>query len=732
MQTKMQLLQEAARRGIVPKNPKMKALYDEALKRGIITPKSIEEPTEQPDLNIPEIRPTEGSLGTGTSPILEAMRKARAMEDVKSALTPDEPVSDIPAEYQELGKETAEGPGGFLKTGAISTGRGLYKIGRAIGIADPETEAEKLAFQALEKERPITTAVGGAIGETLPFLPFGVGAATLKGPIKRFAAEVGLGFIEGGAIAKGEGRKFGSQLMSAGIGGTIAGAMELGIPVVGFIGSKIVRKVTGKKPTGPLLTKIGQPTPELQKALDSAGLTFEDMTDASIQILKDQPRLVDPNQAARKAFLEGQGLTDSAAPTTAQVTRGATEFQAQQEAAKTTGEVGARLEAQQGVLTNRFDETIAGTGGQPVTSGSPIADHVLNRSTELDNEIYGLYEVARERLTDTEQVDLSKTFARLKSMEPSDSVMGHPIKAIQGEAKRLGLIDADGKILRKATVEESELLRKFSNQLFNSVTDHGRTGLRNFRNAIDDDVTKSAGEDIFKQGRQAKAKFEADLSRSKISKFDKRKRSIIRDILENKDNVNPEDFLNKTVLSKTVRATDIRDIKNYLNTGTPEQVIAGKQAFDDLRAETLEWIKNTSFIGPEDANGVRNLSRDKLTKAIDKIGKEKLDVMFSKAEVSFLNDMVKVSKLLEPVRGTFQGKGPSAQAVSAGIESLKRRMDKLPALNLFIDIDLSKAGGVLKGKPAMKKRQLLPTKRELAKQTAITGTVAETVREKEE
>ena len=37
MPSKLELLQEAANRGIIPTNPNMKSFYDEALKRGLIT-----------------------------------------------------------------------------------------------------------------------------------------------------------------------------------------------------------------------------------------------------------------------------------------------------------------------------------------------------------------------------------------------------------------------------------------------------------------------------------------------------------------------------------------------------------------------------------------------------------------------------------------------------------------------------------------------------------------------
>jgi len=601
----------------------------------------------------------------------------------------------VTSPFQTQAQETAGGIGGLFKTGAISTGRGLFKIGRALGLAEPETEAERQAFKALKKERPVTTFAGEVVGEALPFAAIPVGA--IPGTVGRVAAATGLGITEGALIAKGEGREIGTQIQAGGIGGTLAGVSEVLIPHIGRIGGKIIRKVTGKAPKGALVTPQGMPTQELTQALDGAGLTFDDLVEGSIDLLK-KPSNLTPDQAARKAFLESQGFVGETAPTLPQITREATDFQMQQEAVKTSGKVRGRIENQEALLTNKFDETIAGTGGDPVSSGSPVHDYIQNKSTVLDNQIHNLYKMAENKLQTGELVNLSNTFNRLKQMRPSDALMGHPIKAIEGEAARLGLLDAEKGMLRKATVAEAELLRKFSNQIFNSVSDFGRTGLREFRDVIDSDVTMSAGEDIFNQARKAKSTFEKDLSTAKLSKFSKRKVNVIRDILD--DKIGADEVFNKVMLGKKYRKEDIKSLKKYMLSGNPKQKIEGKKAFDDLKAETVEWIKNNAFIGPEDAAGNRAISRDKLEKSISRIGLPKMREMFNKNELNFFRDMIKITKIREPVRGTAIGKGPSAQGISAAIGSLKRRIDKIPVLNIFVDLDLDPTGKtVLRAKP---------------------------------
>jgi hypothetical protein len=502
-------------------------------------------------------------------------------------------------------------------------------------------------------------------------------------------------------------------------------------------------------------------------------------------------------------------------------------------------------------LTNRFDETIAGTSGQPVSSGSPVFDHVVNKSTVLDNQISDLYKVASDRAGGNGVVDLSETFKMLEETRPSDSLMKGVISSIEGEAKRLGLLKpavATNKKLLKtssgepkkfyhgtgqrfdqfsgtayftedieaakrymkesgknqrmveanlsidrlasekeirglankigmetdgvetfellfndslmdklkslgfdggnfidqfggrfkttfifnpediiqttknlATVGEAEFLRKFSNQLFNSTSDFGKVGLKRFRDSIDGDVTRSAGADIFQQARTAKTAFEKELRSVGASKFSKRKTSLVRDILEEK--VDPEVGIESLVLPKKYRAKDLEDLKRYLDTGTPEQKIAGKQAWNDLRAETIDYIKNNSFVGPIDATGNQNLSRSALKGALKRIGVPKLKTLFTKEEQKFLTDMVKVSELLEPVRATQQGLGPSAQAVQSLMGSLKRRLSKFDTFAALLDIEFNKAKNVLTGKPVIRERTI-PLKQIALKETAKAAGVA--------
>ena len=130
----------------------------------------------------------------------------------------------------------------------------------------------------------------------------------------------------------------------------------MAFPVIGRIGSKIFRNVTGKTPKAPLLNSSGQPTPEFVSALDKAGLSFDDIATEANRLI-DIDDVDDAVSLARKNFLEGQGII----PTRAQVTGDATQFQAQQELAKTSGKVRRALEGQETALSSRFENAVTET-----------------------------------------------------------------------------------------------------------------------------------------------------------------------------------------------------------------------------------------------------------------------------------------------------------------------------------------------------------------------------------
>jgi len=659
--------------------------------------------TVKSQLDIPDER--EAIPGVGGQARVAA-RRATQQRAEQTAAEREQFLAGLPPERRQLLESISP-----LEAGLIGAGRGFQTIGRGVGVLEAETPAEREQIEALRTVSPGAVGAGEILGETAPFLVPGLGVGGIAGTGARVAATAALGAAEGGIIARGQGRDIGDQLLSAGIGSTVAGALELGLPVLGRVGGALIRRILGRPPKGAVIDAQGNPSDELVQALDDSGLTLSDLTDDAINQLKTET--LPPEQAARRAVLESEGLQ----PTTAQVTRDPADFQAQQEAAKTTGKVRQALEQQEATLTSRFDNAVLATGGEPVTPIASVVNAVTEKASVLDKEISRLYRQARESAPGAKNVSFNALAAKLKELSPSDRATGGAVRAVVGDLQAKGILDQNLKRVGRVTVEVAEDARKLMNELFDPQNPFRNGILRQLKDTLDDDVFRAAGRDVFKQGRAAKAAFEKELTRAKISKFDRRKANLVRDVLENK--INPETLANDVVFSKRWQASDIKQLKDYISTDD-----VGKQAFDDLRAEVLESIKDRAFIGPVDQAGFQALSRAKLQTAIKSIGPEKLKVLFTADERRFLNNMLEVARIREPVRGTALGEGPTAVAVNKLRSRLREGGPITRAFGAIVDsIAQTRQGqAVLRGRPRVEREVGPSAQRQLAAQLgAVTA-----------
>lgn len=178
---------------------------------------------------------------------------------------------------------------------AVGTGKGFMTIGRGLGLAEKESPEDKLAIEQLRQLSPTGGMVtaGELAGETLPFLPAGVGAGAVKTLGARALTGAAVGGAEATTIARGRGFEGKETLAAGGLGAGIALAMELGVPVVGRGIGAVYRKLTGKAPTAPLLTATGEPTRELVDALAANDITYDQAVKAAAKAAKGGEEAVD-------------------------------------------------------------------------------------------------------------------------------------------------------------------------------------------------------------------------------------------------------------------------------------------------------------------------------------------------------------------------------------------------------------------------------------------------------
>lgn len=624
---------------------------------------------------------------------------------------------------------------GPVSSGVVGMGRGFSTVGRGVGLMDKANDAENRDYKSLEAEHPVATFVGEVAGESAPFVPggmlLGAGAKALGGgKAATLAASGVLGATEAATIARGEGASAGGQAMAGTVGGAIGMGAEILMPKIASIGRNVFRKLTGRLPAGEMIDASGRITPEFKEVLDANGIAPEDIVAQATKELQQEG--LDPNQAARKAYLESQGLE----PTRAQITRDATDFQLQEEAAKTSNRVRDALEAQDKVLTEKFEDAITKTGGKPASDRNAAIDFITQKADIEKEEYNKMYKEVREALDAENTIDpklsgmssmlspqsmekaggevvafnnLSKA---LSNLMPRDETTKGVVSAVKNTLVKKGIIDKNFRVLRRLSGSETEQIRVLNNELYD-VTPQGNAALRKIQEALDTDVVGALKGDRFKGARDKFKEFKKGLERDKVSQWDTNKKNLVRDMLENK--INPDTFVNDVVFSKKWQADDLNQLKKYMGE-------EGAEAFNDVRAETLQEIFEKAVgNGPEDAQGFKRIGAAALTRAVEKIGRKKINVLFNAEEQKFLKDMVNVAKIRQPVRGTAMGKGPSSQAVL----SLQKRLANVPILSSvleFLDFDVAGRAAI---KPKVDVKKAAPTTvDEIAGSAARAGAVS--------
>lgn len=533
----------------------------------------------------------------------------------------------------------------------------------------------------LDISKQLTEATDGglarAIGQAAPFAPAAVamGGFTAGGLAGSMGRQALVGGLEGATIASGTGGDAGEivegGLVGAGIG---AGAEVIGAGI-NRLAIPLVRKHFGNSANP--FDAAGNPTPELTESLAQEGASFDDLIRASEEV--EKATVLTPERAARneqrqQAF-ERFGIT----PTEAQRTRDKDLYMQQQDRYKQGGIVTDTLERQEQQLSNAVTGAVQETGGDAINAVTSPIEVITNRSLRADQEINDLYRAARESAPTEKAVRFNNAARILRQYAPDNELSGGVIASLRGTMEQSGALSGfnpSGRI----SVESVEKIRQKANQIFNSTNDQGRAIIRQFKDALDQDVGEAVGEDWFRQARAAKARFESGLDREKFHKFDERNVNIVRDILNNK--LTPDQIEKGALVNagSKYKAQDLVELRRYLSSGSAEDIAQGQQAWNDIRASAMQQIKDVAFTGPSTEIGTQQLSRAGIEKALKQIGRQKFNVLFTPREQIFLFDLAEVARYKEPPSGTFTGSGPSGPA----IQQLENRITTIYGIQLPI------------------------------------------------
>lgn len=418
----------------------------------------------------------------------------------------------------------------------------------------------------------------------------------------------------------------------------------------------------------------GQLTDDAMRTLQEAKVSPKEINQQVVRQLQ-QEGVLTPEQAANFNLFRSQGVR----PTMANLTQTADDWQLQQEAMKRSTPLRAVADSQDDALASRLGQLADDTGGQTgsaLDTGEQVFNAVTRKATDLDRQISGLYKEAAQRAGDDMVVDFRALIGQMKNTAGRNELSGGMVKAVKQELTNRGLMNSKWQPAGRAGVRTAEEIRQVLNSFYEGASPQGRNLITLYKNALDDDVMRTAGDDLFAQARQARASFSRDLERAKLSKFDKGGESLLEKVLANK--ISPDQLFERVVVNKSARSQDVKALKDYLLSGSDDQIAQGTEAWNALRAQTMRHLlsKATSTAGKTEGGG-SVFNGNQFRKAMDQVGLERLRTLFTPEEFKQIAAIRKIGELRIPVSMTQQGKGPSAQAIGEladkipGIEQIK-------------------------------------------------------------
>lgn len=288
-------------------------------------------------------------------------------------------------------------------------------------------------------------------------------------------------------------------------------------------GEPVVKSVTQAAPPEAVPLKINEPAPAENASPVNARTTSADIGEETPKYLESPPESATPaDQQARIDTLRRVGVTQvrkSAIEGDPQ--SAATDYQVSKIDSPEGRHMKSVLDAEKGALQNYSEGIVRDTGGTLGSDTSTLysrGNSIVAPFDELNNyfnqRIKALYQEADAR-AGGQPVELPKTHelvggdqAEFLGTTEGESLL----KGIKARMKSLGMVDDQG-APQSVTIKQAEQLKQYLNNQWQPRTSRLISGLKN---AIDDDVMTTAGEDVYKQARAMRAMkadvFENDLT----------------------------------------------------------------------------------------------------------------------------------------------------------------------------------------------------------------------------
>lgn len=624
----------------------------------------------------------------------DARALAQAIAERRSAAPKAEesqaPEFDREAYFREMNEELS-GPEAF----AVGMGRGANRIWRGI-TGEQEDPATRQAADMLSDDRP-SAMIGEVAGMAAPFVVPGMGVGAVKSLGTRALLSGGLGMAEGALISRGDGGDANDQILAAGTGGAIASGLEVLFPVLGRMGRALFRKL-GRTPKGTLIDAAGRPSNEFQQALTDAGMTFDDLTDEARSFVARQRAGASPEEAARLARFQSQGIPATMGDISQDFNQQATESRLVSMATGETGEPLRQFRLQQSEAFKSKVDDLVRMMGVPDEAGDSIKAALTGRETLLRGQKNALYKQAAEMSEDVASVpifgdSLIDALPDERTMRRLGRRQGSQIPALRDLLVEFG-IDQSPEAVEEFTKRGGEVfpltlgnLEDFRTEL-NALIRADQTGASSVAvgpvlRALDgeaDEVAKAlersgvtVGDDLMstlRQARETTRTLKAEFSPESITG---------RLIATKRDGVTPVVEASRVFRELETKPVEqvTRTMQSLFNAG-PE----GRKAIGDIKASVvLNALENGLKAPSRKVSGIETVGGNQFAKYLDKIGEDKLKTIFKGDE--------KTLRALMALKQTGLDMSPTNAAVPKGsapvILDAINRFSNLPVMGYLTD-----------------------------------------------
>ena len=353
--------------------------------------------------------------------------------------------------------------------------------------------------------------------------------------------------------------------------------------------------------------------------------------------------------------------------TVGQATRSFADLQFEKEAAKIPdlGEpLRERLRNQNLTLLQNFDALIDLQQPLNMTKpeiGAAVTEAVVNKANVAKKRISDAYRKAEEEGELLEELEMSPFAQHLTETETAEGV-APIIASARKEAVRLGAIEQapDGTLVPKpVSLSTAETLRKFVNKYANQNDPTSVYASRELIKAIDNS-TEGYGGEIYKKARKLRKQYGDEFERT----------ALTQKLLGTKGKTTERQIAVENVFDKVVRLSSVEEmnkLRGTLLTAGPE----GKQAWTDLKAQGIAFIRDAAMTRATDESGQRVFSAPAMQKAIESFDKSgKLEALYGKRQAQVFRDLADIAQDIYTAPPGAINTSSTASALMTAVDTL--------------------------------------------------------------